>query len=161
MVGDDTASGKRVSEVLQAQLRRLGFEVVLRQVARDVMYARYCNVPRAKVAVCPNVGWGPDFPDGQAMLDLTFGGKAIAAENNTNWPQLRDPAVDDAMAGARPLTDPAERARRWGAIDRLITAQAPAIPYLWNRVPGIESSNVRGVMDRFSAAFDVAYTGLG
>jgi len=64
------------------------------------------------------------------------------------------------MAGARPLTDPGERARQWAAVDRLVTAQAPAIPYLWNRVPGIESANVRGVMDRWSGGFDLSYTAL-
>jgi peptide/nickel transport system substrate-binding protein len=160
MVGDDTAAGRRVSEVLEAQLRKLGFEVTLRQVARDVMYSRYCGDPKAKVAVCPNVGWGPDFPDGQAMLDLTFGGDAIAEENNTNWPQLDDPGVDETMASARPLTDADERARQWGAIDRLVTAQAPAIPILWNRIPGIESENVRGVMSHTTGAFDLSYTGL-
>src|SRR5699024_8361036 len=141
--------GKRVSEVLQAQLRRLGFDVELRQIARDEMYAR-CGSAAAKVAVCPNVGWGPDFPDGQTMLDLPFGGGSVVPEGSVNWPRLADPTVDEAMDGARPLLDADERARRWGAIDRLITAQAPAIPYLWNRIPGVESANVRGVMDRWS-----------
>jgi peptide/nickel transport system substrate-binding protein len=159
MVSDDSASGKRVAEVLQAAIEKLGFDVELREIARDVMYAR-CGTPKEQVAVCPSVGWGPDFPDGQAMLALTFGGDAIVPEGNTNWPQLADPAIDDAMAGARSITDPDERARRWGAIDRLITAQAPAIPYLWNRVPGIQSEDVNGVMDRFSGAFDLSFTGL-
>lgn len=160
MVGDDTASGRRVAEVLQAQLRRLGFRVTLRQVARDAMYARYCSVPKARVSICPNVGWAPDFPDGQAMLNLTFNGEAVVPENNANWPQLDVPAINAAMDRARAVTNPAARARAWADIDRRVSARAPAIPYLWNRVPNIQSADVRGVVDRWSGAWDLSYTSL-
>ena len=48
-------------------------------------------LPRARVHVCPNVGWIRDFADPQTVLDVAFNGNYIFPENNPNWPQLDDP----------------------------------------------------------------------
>lgn len=160
MVGDDTGVGARTAEVFQAQLQRLGFKVRLRRVAREAMLSRYCGVPSEAVAVCPNVGWVPDFADGQAMLDAAFNGESIAPENNYNWPQLDVPAINAAMSRARSIRDFEPRARAWAAIDRMVTAQAPAVPYLWNRVGWIRSSDVRGVISRWNATWDLSFTAV-
>ena len=50
---------------------------------------------------CPNVGWIRDFADPQTVLDVAFNGNYIFPENNPNWPQLNDPAINRAMARAR------------------------------------------------------------
>ena len=112
------------------------------------------------MAICPSVGWLKDFNDGQAVLDAIFNGDNIQPANNVNWPQLDNPEVNRAMDRASVLTDPAERARAWGAIDRLITELAPTVPWLWDKQPYAISSNVNGVIHEYNACFDFAWSSL-
>jgi peptide/nickel transport system substrate-binding protein len=123
------------------------------------MYTKYCNVPKANVQVCPNVGWIRDFADPQTVLDPTFNGKNIVPQNNSNWPQLDDPQINAAMDKAEQITDPAERAKAWAEIDKQVTAQAPLVPWLWDKFPTIESANVAGVNALWNqGAYDLSYT---
>ena len=43
-----------------------------------------------------------------------------------------------------------QRAQAWGDIDKQVTAQAPAIPWLWDDNVNIRSSNVNGVVNQFN-----------
>jgi peptide/nickel transport system substrate-binding protein len=159
MVGSNTGIASKAAEVTKGQFEKLGFKVTLRLVNQNTMYTRYCNTPSAKVAVCPNVGWIKDFADGQTVLDPTFNGKNILSEGNSNWPQLNDPAINKAMDDAELL--PADkRAAAWGAIDKQVTAQAPAIPWLWDKLAIIRSPNVNGVATQFNAQWDLNFTSL-
>ena len=62
-----------------------------------------------------------DFADPQTFLDPTFNGDHILPSGNTNWSQLDDPGLNQRMADAALLTDPAERAQAWADIDHRIT----------------------------------------
>ena len=53
-----------------------------------------------------------------------------------------------------------ERNKAWGEIDDMVTAQAPAIPYLWDKIPTVESSDVRGVVNQYSTSWDLNFTSL-
>jgi peptide/nickel transport system substrate-binding protein len=112
------------------------------------------------VAICPNVGWLKDFADPQTILDPTFNGKNIVATNNSNWPQLDDPKINAAMDKAETIVDPAERAKAWGDIDKMVTEAAPAVPWIWDNQPNIWSKNVNGVINKFNAHVDLGFTSL-
>ena len=160
VVAENAGVDKRVGEATFDLLEELGFNVTFRQVNGDIMYTKFCNRPDAEVAVCPNVGWLKDFNDGQAMLDPTFAGDAIAEVNNSNWPQLDVPEVNEAIDEATLTSDPEARAQAWGDVDRLIMEQAPAIPYLWDNQPSVNSANVNAVMNLFNGQTDLAFTSL-
>ena len=160
MVTDSAAAQKKVAEVAQQGLQQLGFKVNLRAVARDTMYSKFCSVPKAKVAICPSVGWLKDFPDPQTVLDPTFNGKNIIPSNNSNWPQLNDPTINKAMDSAETLVDPAKRAQAWGKIDDMVTAAAPGVLWLWDKGPSLESKNVNGVLNKENASWDLSFTSL-
>lgn len=161
MVADNSGVGAQGALVAQQQFEKLGFKVTLRQVTHDTMYTKYCNVPKANVQVCPNVGWIRDFADPQPVLDPTFNGKNIVPQNNSNWPQLDDPQINAAMDKAEQITDPGERAKAWADIDKMITAQAPLVPWLWDKFPTIQSANVAGVNALWNeGSYDLAYTSL-
>ncbi len=115
------------------------------------MYSKYCSVPKAKVAICPSVGWLKDFADAQTVLDPTFNGKNIIPANNSNWPQLNDPRSTRRWTQAETILDPAQRADAWGKIDQMVTAAAPGILWLWDKGPSIESKNVNGVLNKENA----------
>jgi peptide/nickel transport system substrate-binding protein len=160
MVGDDTAPGRDTATVFKGQLEELGFKVNFRPVTHDVMYTRFCNVPKSQPEICPNVGWIKDVNDGQPILDPTFNGNNILPSNNSNWPLLDVKAINDAMAKAQLINDPAERAQAWGDIDTQIMEQAPVVPWVWDNQPNIESADVAGVINLFNANWDLAFTSL-
>jgi peptide/nickel transport system substrate-binding protein len=148
MVTDTTSQGKRFAEILRQAIESLGIDVDEVQVSRETMYSTYCNVPAKRVAVCPNVGWVGQFGDGQTVLDPTFNGAAIMPVNNSNWPLLDVPAVNQAIDRAKQVADQEARARSWGRVDRQITALAPAVPIVWLDVAYVNSSNVDLVLER-------------
>jgi peptide/nickel transport system substrate-binding protein len=160
MVGDNEGVGGKTAEVAAEQLREMGFNIELRQVTHDAMYNKFCNVPKAEVHVCPNVGWVRDFGDPQTYLEPTFNGNNIIPTNNVNWPQLDVPEINQAMAEASLLIDPAERAEAWAEIDRMVTEQAATVNWLWDKTPNIQSANVSAVVDEINGLWDYAYTSI-
>jgi peptide/nickel transport system substrate-binding protein len=160
MVTDNASSQKKVAEVALSTLQQLGFKINLRAVPRDTMYSKFCSVPKSQVAICPSVGWQKDFADPQTVLDPTFNGANILPTNNSNWPQLNDPAINSAMTKAETIIDPQQRAVAWGKIDDMVTAAAPGVLWLWDKGPMIQSKNVNGVINKENAAWDLSFTSL-
>lgn len=160
VVGENTRPGEKVAKLASEQLRRLGFDVTPRLVRPRLMLTKFCSVPRAEVAVCPNVGWSTDFNDPQTILDPTFNGDSIRPSNNTNWSQLDVPAINRAMDRAELVNGTAARARAWGGVDRMVTARAPAVPYLWDYQLNVSSENVNAVTSSFHGLTDLSYTSL-
>jgi peptide/nickel transport system substrate-binding protein len=150
----------RVADVMEERLAALGFKMTVRKVPVDSMYTKFCAVPKAKVAICADLGWLKDFYDPQTVLDPMFDGHKILPVGNSNYSELDDPAVNHAIASAEPLISPRARARAWGNIDRMITADAAAIPWLWLRQSNLRSADVRGVVNRFTGSWDLAFTSL-
>jgi len=160
MVGTSGGAAQKSSEVAAAQLEKLGFKPKLRLVTQDSMYTKFCNVPKAKVVICPNVGWLKDFADPQTILDPTFNGKNIVDVNNSNWPQLNVASINSAMDSAEVVVGADARNKAWASIDRQITAQAPAIPWIWDDTANIRSTNVAGVINKFNSNWDLSFTSL-
>jgi peptide/nickel transport system substrate-binding protein len=84
----------------------------------------------------------------------------IAPVNNFNWPQLDDPRVNGLLDRLATPGDLAQRARLGAQADRLITADAPAVPWLWGKVANIASPNVIGVVDRWDGTWDLSFTSV-
>jgi peptide/nickel transport system substrate-binding protein len=160
MVTDGAGAQKKVAETALSSLQALGFKVKLLAVERSTMYSKYCSVPKAKVAICPSVGWLKDFADPQTVLDPTFNGKNILPANNSNWPQLNDPAINKAMDDAETILDPKQRAQAWGKIDDMVTAAAPGILWLWDKGPSLWSKNVNPVLNQENASWDLSFISL-
>ena len=160
MVGDDSPPGSDTADGVQGPAREPRVQRDYQKVAHDVMYTKFCNVPENEPDVCPNVGWIKDFQDPQCILQTPFSGESIVPSNNSNWPLLDDPTINKAIDQAVYVDDPDERAEAWGKIDDKITAQAPAIPWVWDNQANIESANVAGVINLFNANWDLIYTSL-
>jgi peptide/nickel transport system substrate-binding protein len=159
MIGSNTGVAANTAEVAKEQLEKMGFNIQMRLVQTNTMYTRYCNTPDAKVAICPNVGWIADFADGQTMLSTTFNGKNILQQGNSNWPQLDVPEINDAMDKAE-LLPKEERPAAWAEIDKMVTAQAGVVPWIWDKTPLIQSANVNGVASESNAQWELAWTSL-
>ena len=160
MAATNADPGKKTAEVALGQFEKLGFKIKFRTVPQDTLYTKFCNVPKAQVVICPNVGFFKDFNDPQALLDPVFNGKNILPANNSNWSQLNDPAINAAMARAAQLDPGPERSKAWGEIDDMVTRQAPAIPYLWDKIPTVKAADVRGVVNEYSTSWDLSFSSL-
>jgi peptide/nickel transport system substrate-binding protein len=160
MVADNSSNQKVAAERALNAFQALGFKVNFRPTTRDTMYSKFCSVPKTEPEVCPSVGWLKDFADPQSMLDPTFNGKAINPTNNSNWPQLNDPKINEAISKAEVLVDPAARAKAWAEIDKMVTGTAAVIPWTWDKPPLIKSTNVKAVINQANAAWDMSYTAV-
>ncbi|HEY4277499.1 MAG TPA: ABC transporter substrate-binding protein [Conexibacter sp.] len=161
IVGDSGDPSNKDAELVEDAARSLGFKTKLRLLDSNVMYEQYCAVPRARVEICPTVGWSRDFADPQTVLDAAFNGATIAPKYNSNWPQLDDPRINAAMKQAEVVVDQQERARAWANIDRMVTSTAAAIPWLWDRQPVVSSADVRCAYQLWNQGHcDLAYSSL-
>jgi peptide/nickel transport system substrate-binding protein len=160
MVADNSTNQKDAAETALNAFQKLGFKVDFRPVTRDTMYSKFCGVPKSQPEVCPSVGWLKDFADPQTMLDPTFNGNNIVPVNNVNWPQLDDPTLNGQMAKAETLVDPAARAKAWADIDKGVTGTAAVIPWVWDKPPLVKSPDVKAVINKANAAWDLSYTSI-
>ena len=160
LVCDDDDPGKKVCLVAEQQLRELGFDPQTEFVVHDDVLGKFCGVPKNQPNVCPNVGWAKDFYDPQTLLDSTFNPAAILPENNSNYPQLDDPKLERQFEEASTLTDSAERARAYAEINKYITAQAPAVPYVWDKQANVRSKDVNGVINESNSVWDLSFVSL-
>jgi peptide/nickel transport system substrate-binding protein len=152
--------GKQTATVAQTEFNKLGFQLNFRNVPQDTLYTKFCGVPKAQVAICPNVGWFKDFQDPESMLEPTFDGKAIKPAGNVNWSQLNDPKVNAAMKQA--ALDPigSKRNQDWANINKMIVADAPGIPYVWDNSFQLESKDVQGVMNGYYTTWDLSFSSV-
>jgi len=160
VIGSNADPADKTAEAFESVLLKLGFKVNFKLVEASTMYTQFCNRPASNYNICTNVGWLPDFPDGSAYLDATFNGEHIVAANNSNWPLLNNPAINKALDDANKLTDPAQRATAYGNIDKQIMAQAPVIPWFWDKQANIASKGVKGVIAKWNASWDFSFTSV-
>jgi peptide/nickel transport system substrate-binding protein len=93
-------------------------------------------------------------------MDPLFSGASIQPSNNYNHAELDDPDLNKRMVEAGSITDPGERAKTYGQLDRDITEQAVVVPWLWDNQVNIKSSNVKGVINAFNSAYDLNFTSI-
>jgi len=160
LVCDEEEPGRKVCIVAQEQLRNFGFQPEARFVPHEQMLSKYCGVPKNTPHVCPNVGWGPDFFDPQTLLDATFNPAAIKPENNSNYSMIEDPKLEETFNGASELTEVDARNRAFADIDKMVTASAPAAPYVWDNQANVRSADVNGVINQFNSVWDLTFTSL-
>ncbi len=159
-VATNADPGLQTATVAQGQLEQLGFELNFRKVPQDTLYTRFCDVPGSDYAICPNVGWFRDFTDPQSVLEPTFKGAAIKPQGNVNYSLLDDPAIDAATTRVATIPAGAERNRAWAEINKRIVSQAPAIPYAWDDSFQLASKDVQGVMNGYTATWDLVFSSL-
>jgi peptide/nickel transport system substrate-binding protein len=161
VVGGTGNPAEQDAEIVEQTLKSLGFPVKFTLVEASTMYAKYCNVPKEEITVCPSVGWIADFADPQTVLNITFNGTTITATGNVNWGQTNVPKINAAMAAAENVVGNEARAKAWAKIDEMLVEDAAAIPFDWDKQAGIEGSGVNGVGDIWDVGeWDYSFTSL-
>ena len=161
IVGAKGNPAEQDAEIVNQTLKNLGFNTKFTLVETATMYAKYCNVPKEEIDVCPSVGWIADFGDPQTVLDITFNGKFINATGNVNWSQAKDATLEKEMAAGELVAGKAARASAWAKIDEHIVEKALSIPFDWDKQANIEGSKVNGVGDLWDVGeWDYSWTSL-
>jgi peptide/nickel transport system substrate-binding protein len=161
VVGATGSPLEQGAQTVDQTLKNLGFSTKLTLVTTSTMFAKYCNVPKEEITVCPSVAWIVDFADPQANLNVTFNGKFIPSTGNTNWSQADIPTINAAMTAAESITGKSARAAAWAKIDRELVENAVAIPLTWDKQANVEGSAVKGVGELWNVGeWDYSWTSL-
>ncbi|GHF68602.1 ABC transporter substrate-binding protein [Streptomyces mashuensis] len=152
----DFETGPDIATAVQAALKPAGITVKLRGL-EDKDYDEKTH----SLAQQPDfflAHWGADWPSGGPFLAPVFDGRQIVKEgSNYNYARLDDPAVNDEIDAINKITDHAEAARRWGALDRKIGEQALTVPLfhpVYKRLFGKDVKNV--VISDWTGVLDVS-----
>jgi peptide/nickel transport system substrate-binding protein len=161
IVGSKGSPAEQDAEIVNQTLKNLGFTTKFTLVETATMYAKYCNVPKENIDVCPSVGWIADFADPQTILNITFNGTTIVPTGNVNQGQFNNPELNAAMKAAEAVNGKEARANAWAAIDRKLVEHAAAVPFDWDKQANIEGSGVHGVGQLWNVgAWDYSWTSL-
>ena len=60
-VADNEPPASNTALAIQSELAQIGIRLNLRQVPHATMGSKFCEVPAAKVAICPSLSWGWGF----------------------------------------------------------------------------------------------------
>jgi peptide/nickel transport system substrate-binding protein len=161
VVGATGSPLEQGADIVDQTLKNLGFSTKLTLVSASTMFAKYCNVPKEEITVCPSVAWIADFADPQAVLNVTFNGAFIPSTGNVNWSQANVPKINAAMTAAESITGTSARATAWAKIDEELVENAVAIPLTWDKQANVEGSTVKGVGDLWDVGeWDYNWTSL-
>ena len=177
IVGSTGDPADKTAAIVNNAVQSLGFKTNFTLVDQSVMYQKYCGDPKAKIDVCPQVGWIRDWSDPQTLVDPTFAGYNIVGTNNSNWglvswqdwPKATGGAysggpltpIDQAMKKAETTSGDAARATAWANVDKMLAAQAVAVPWVFDKEAQIEAKDVHGINDLWNiGSWDYSYTYL-
>jgi peptide/nickel transport system substrate-binding protein len=125
------------------------------------MGSKFCSVPKAAVAICPNLGWGADFFSAQSFIDPLFNGKNLVPTGNVNYAEVNDPALNAKIEKAKTITDAAANAKAWADLDKEVTSQSYFVTWLWDNQVLLASKNVKAVPSEFNSnAGDLVFSSL-
>ncbi len=161
VVGATGSPAAEDAEIANQTLQSLGFKTKFTLVETATMSAKYCDVPKEEIEVCPTVGWIADFADPQTVLKPTFEGSSIVPTGNVNQGQVNVPKINRKMEEAEPLVG-GKAARRRGRRSMKNSSKTRSR----SRSPSTRSRTSRRVMWPASAmlwnigAWDYSFTSL-
>jgi len=160
MVADNQPPGSKTAELLEAQVAKAGFKIKLHEVPHDVMYSKFCQVPKSEPNICPNPGWGKDFYDASSFFEPIFLSTNIPSSGNVNYAQTRDKKLDAMIEAASSEANPTKRAQMMGNIDKYVTNNAFYDTWLWDNQVAFASKNVNFVLNKWNTDVDYANTSI-
>ncbi|MFN8518671.1 MAG: ABC transporter substrate-binding protein [Chloroflexota bacterium] len=137
---DTSAAGPPAGESIAADLAQIGIDVEVVSLDFGALMGTVTTPHGAPMSL---IGWGQDFPDPSDFVDPMFT-CASAVQGGVNVAWYCDPAVDDAAAAARQVTDIDEAVPLYQDIQSTIMAAAPVVPLQFPTQDGLISERVTG-----------------
>ncbi|HEV7563888.1 MAG TPA: ABC transporter substrate-binding protein, partial [Solirubrobacterales bacterium] len=125
---DTESPNNEAGEYYESVLKEIGFETTLKIVNSDNYFTIVGNTSTPNL----DTGWGnwfEDYPHPNDFFQPLLDGESIAPTNNTNWPQIDVPALNEKIAKlATEHLGPAQESE-YAALDRSYMEAAPWAPY--------------------------------
>ncbi|MER6539366.1 ABC transporter substrate-binding protein [Streptomyces sp900105755] len=145
-----------IATALQDALKKAGITVKL-QGLEDNNYSDTVHSVKTEPGFFL-AAWGADWPSGGPFLAPIFDGRQIVKDGaNFNASQLNDASVNAEIDAINKLTDLNAAAKRWGALDKKIGAQALTVPLfhpVYKRLVGKDIKNV--VISDWTGVLDIS-----
>ncbi|MFC4886175.1 ABC transporter substrate-binding protein [Streptomyces beijiangensis] len=152
----DFATSPEIATSLQEALKKAGITVKLQGLETNAYNDTIYNVKSEPGLFLG--GWGADWPSGGPFLAPLFDGRQIVKNGyNFNAAQLNDASVNSEIDAINKLTDLDAAAKRWGALDKKIGAQALTVPLfhpVYKRLYGSAIKNV--VISDWTGVLDIS-----
>lgn len=141
----DFETSPEIATAIQDALKKAGITVKLQGLEEndysDKIHS-FKNEPGLFLA-----HWGADWPSGGPFLAPIFDGRQIVKDGaNFNSGFLNDKSVNDEIDAINKLTDLDEAAKRWGALDKKIGAQALTVPLFHPVYKRLYGENVKNIV---------------
>ncbi len=137
---DTSAAGPPAGASIAADLAQIGIDVEVVSLDFGALMGTVTTPHGAPMSL---IGWGQDFPDPSDFVDPMFT-CASAVEGGVNVAWYCDPAVDEAAAAARQVTDLDEAIPLYQGIQGTIMGAAPVVPLQYPTQDGLISERVTG-----------------
>ncbi|MQY02699.1 ABC transporter substrate-binding protein [Actinomadura macrotermitis] len=153
---DGEGYGPKVAAAVQDALKQAGVTVEQKPLGEED-YRTLVGKPATQPALTLQ-SWGADWPAGGPFLIPIFDGRQILKDGgNFNLAQLNDPAVNKEIDQINTLTDPAQAAPRWGALDAEIGKKALLVPLYHPKTVVLAGKDVKNTyVDQWRGWYDVA-----
>ncbi|MFF4041602.1 ABC transporter substrate-binding protein [Streptomyces sp. NPDC001816] len=149
-------TGPEIATAVQDALKKAGITVKL-QGLEDNDYRDKIHSVKSEPGFFL-AHWGADWPSGGPFLAPIFDGRQIVKDGaNFNTGLLNDKSVNDEIDAINKLTDLDAAAKRWGALDKKIGAQALTVPLfhpVYKRLYGKDVRNI--VISDWTGVLDIS-----
>ncbi|WUI02744.1 ABC transporter substrate-binding protein [Spirillospora sp. NBC_00431] len=148
--------GPKVAAAVQDALKQAGVTVKQKPLGEED-YRTIAGKPATQPPLTLQ-SWGADWPAGGPFLIPIFDGRQILRDGgNFNLAQFDDPAVNAEIDAINRITDPAQAAPRWGALDDRIGRQALLVPLYHPRTVVLYGKDVKNAyIDQWRGWYDVS-----
>lgn len=137
----NTATQQKYATIVQSSLQRAGFKIALNPIDKTTYYTTIGD----KTTTCDLMrsGWGQDYPDGDATLNVLLNGETIVPKGNQNFSYFNEPTINSKLDALKLEPDRAKAAKEYGDLDKeIMTDFAPLIPNFYSKAFVMHGSKV-------------------
>jgi peptide/nickel transport system substrate-binding protein len=155
-----STGGKAQGEAIQESLGRAGIRVKLNEVPSASYWSTVETTAQEHDMVID--GWTPDWTGPSTYLPLVFDGRLITAQGNNNRAMYNSPEVEKRFDEIAAMSDVAAQNQAYGELAKQIMADAPAVPFLWDKAAVLVGPHVTGAYGHvgFVGRLDLVSVGL-
>ncbi|MFD6826757.1 ABC transporter substrate-binding protein [Streptomyces sp. NPDC060187] len=137
VIGTQRGKFRLVADAVAESVARVGIRLTVKELDVASYFSLGAGHPdtiRKHALGLVVTDWGADFPTEYGFLAPLVDGRQIR-RNGGNWniSELDDPRVNDLVDRSLHTTDPAERARHWREIERLVMDHAVILPLVHDK----------------------------
>ncbi|MEU7897921.1 ABC transporter substrate-binding protein [Nonomuraea sp. NPDC049152] len=155
-----TPGGKAQAEAIQASLGRAGFRVKINEISGSAYWSTVGTLSQQHDVVID--GWTPDWTGASTFLPNILDGRMIVKQGNQNRARYDLKEVNARFDEIAAMPDPALAATAYGELATRIMADAPVVPFLWDKAAVLVGPNVVGAYGHvgYVGRVDLATIGL-